>query len=225
MDRNHLPIGILGGTFDPIHFGHLRLAVELKEKLQLTQMLLVPSRQPPHRNTPQALAAQRLEMLMLAIANESSLEIEPCELNREGFSYTFDTLNYLRAQHGRQQSLCLIMGADAFLNFDSWYRWQDLLSLAHIVVVHRPGWKLDAMNPTVQKLYQQHQLKNLYQLHMQPAGGIWLETMTPLDISSSQIRTLISQQRNPRFLLPENVLNYIQQQGLYTHGINEKNPQ
>ena len=131
-------IGILGGTFDPIHHGHLRLAVEMREGLGLEELRLIPALQPPHREAPIAGAEDRLAMLEAAVARANALHIDTRELVREGPSYTVDTLLSLRAELPAQP-LCLIIGMDAFCYLDTWHRWQDVLELAHIGIARRPG--------------------------------------------------------------------------------------
>ena len=131
-------ICILGGTFDPVHFGHLRPALEVQEALEIPRVHLVPCRLPPHRDLPQASPQQRLELLQLAVAKEPALAIDTRELDRSGPSYMVDTLASLRAERG-QQPLCLALGMDALLGLESWYHWRDIAELCHLVVMQRPG--------------------------------------------------------------------------------------
>lgn len=133
-------IGILGGTFDPIHFGHLRTALDVVEDLNLQQLRFIPCGEPPHRDQPHASPAQRLAMVQLAIASESRFMVDAREIQRGGPSYMVETLESLRQELGEQQSLGLIVGLDAFAALDSWYRWQDLIDLAHLIIMTRPGW-------------------------------------------------------------------------------------
>ena len=134
------PVGILGGTFNPIHYGHLRSALELRERLGLAEVRLVPAARPPHREQPECPVEQRADMVSLAIAGEPGLLCDRRELLREGPSYTVDSLQELRMQLGTEQSLYLIVGADALSAIDSWHRWQEIPALAHIVALARPGW-------------------------------------------------------------------------------------
>ncbi len=211
------PIGVFGGTFDPVHFGHLRPALELKEQLGLEAVHLIPCHIPPHRDEPHATPAQRRTMLQLAIEGEPGLLLDNRELERPGPSYMVDTLKSLRQEFGEQRPLCLIIGADAFLGLPSWYHWQQLVQLAHIVVAHRPGWQLDesSLEPALQQLLQQHRLSGAQQLCETPAGGVLLQPVTQLAISASAIRQQVAAGGSANYLLPQPVWDYIRQQNLY----------
>lgn len=207
-------IGILGGSFDPIHFGHLRLAVEVYQALKLSELRLIPSGQPPHRSPPIASAGQRLSMVKAAIKGVSGLHVDDRELRRSGPSYTVDTLLSLRAELGATP-LCLIVGMDAFLKLNTWHRWQELPKLAHIVAAHRPGW-VGEPSGEIKQLLTERQVDDPKQLTASTAGCIFLCPITPLDISSSQIRRLIAEENGAGFLLPESVLKIIKAEGLYS---------
>jgi nicotinate-nucleotide adenylyltransferase len=208
------PIGILGGTFDPIHFGHLRMALELYQALDLKEVRLIPTFQPVHRKVPVATPAQRLAMVKKAIEHEPALIVDACEIMREGPSYTIDTLKALHKKLP-QTPLCLIMGIDALLNFPSWHKWEDILKLAHLVVAHRPQYQL-LETGTVASLLKQRLTDNPANLHKSQGGSIFLHPVTPLEISSTDIRKQIAGGRNPRYLLPNSVYNYIKQHGTYS---------
>lgn len=214
------PIGVLGGTFDPIHFGHLRFAQEAGETLQLGQVRLVPSGTPPHRALPQATAADRLAMARLAVAGNPLLAVDEREMRREGPCYTVDTLEELRRELGAAQSICLLLGADAFLDFASWRRWHEIFRLAHLVIAHRPGFSLDAWCERLpQPLAREYGARLLEQpraVHLEPAGGVAVIPITALDISATAIRRGIRAGSSPRYLLPDSVLDYIQTKRLYT---------
>src|SRR3989304_4353930 len=137
------PIGVLGGTFDPIHYGHLRLAEELGEKLRLDEVRFVPSGTPPHRSAPAVTADHRLAMTRLAAASNTRLKVDEREVRRAAPGYTFDTLRELRAEAGGTRPLALLLGADAFLEFATWHRWQEIFGLAHIAIAHRPGFPVE----------------------------------------------------------------------------------
>lgn len=211
------PLGIFGGTFDPVHFGHLRPALELKEQLGLESVRLIPCNSPPHRGQPHASAEQRHAMLELAIAGEPDLLLDGRELERPGPSYMVDTLRSLRQEFGEARSLCLIIGGDAFLGLPSWYHWQKLVQLAHIVVAHRPGWILDeaSLDAPLQQLLQQHRLDEAQQLCNAPAGGVLLQVVTQLAISATEIRQRVTTGGSANYLLPQPVWDYIRQQNLY----------
>lgn len=208
------PIGILGGTFDPIHFGHLRTALELRQALDLAEVRLIPCYLPVHRKLPVATPKQRLEMVRHAIESEQALRIDDCEIKRKGPSYTIDTLTYLRKELP-DSPLCLIMGIDALLNFPSWNRWEEILQLAHLVVAHRPQYNLPHTG-IVADLIKQRLKHATLDLHASRAGNILLHPVTPLEISATDIRKQIAMGRNPRYLLPDNVYKYIQEHGVYS---------
>lgn len=205
-------IGILGGTFDPIHFGHLRPALEVMAYLPLRELRFMPCHIPPHRRTPLASAAQRCAMVALAIADQPGFVLDQRELGRSGPSYSVDTLRSVRAECGPRQSVCLLMGMDAFAGLRSWYRWEEVLSLAHIVVAHRPGHLASCeLEDWVQPVYTEQPAR----LREQPAGCVLFHAVSQMDISASTIRGLLAQGDSPRYLLPDAVLDYIAAQGLY----------
>ena len=200
-------IGILGGTFDPIHFGHLRTALDVAEQLNLDHIRLIPSARPPHRDQPQASPKQRLTMLQLAIKNNERFVIDDREIHRQGDSYTVDTLLGLR-QDFTDNPLFLLMGTEAFAEIKTWSRWQQLLDLAHIVVMQRPNERL-----TMPDEYRNHLAqKGDEQL---ASGKVWSLVVTQLAISASEIRAKIAHDENPQYLLPDAVIQIIGMLGLY----------
>lgn len=203
-------IGIFGGTFDPIHYGHLRAALEVKELLGLTQVRLIPGATPPHRHQPAANAIMRQQMVMLAIQNQTDFICDSRELDRPGKSYMVDTLVSLR-QDFPNQPLLLFIGTDAFNHLNTWHQWQRLCDFAHIVVMTRPGFSKQKFDDFFVTRYTENQAELLNTL----AGKLYFQTITQLDISATVIRQLIAQHRSPRFLLPDTVLNYINQHKLY----------
>jgi nicotinate-nucleotide adenylyltransferase len=207
-------VGVFGGTFNPVHYGHLRSALELVERLQLEQLRLMPSAQPPHREAPQCSAAHRAAMVELAVAGEPRLACDARELRRAGRSYTIDSLIELRSELGPETGLCMVLGCDAVLDITSWHRWQELLDWAHIVVIARPGWELPSAG-TVAQWLSAHRLEDPRALRQQPTGGIVIEELRPLAISSTEIRDLLAAQRSARYLMPQSVLDYIQTHQLY----------
>jgi nicotinate-nucleotide adenylyltransferase len=211
------PIGIFGGTFDPVHFGHLRSVLEIKEHLELEKVHLVPCNIPPHRGEPHVSAEQRSTMLQLAIEKEPDLILDRRELERPGPSYMVDTLRSLRQEYGEERPLCLIIGGDAFINLPSWYHWQEMVQLAHIVVAHRPGWVLDeaSLEPLLQQMLQQHRTDDTSQLCDIPAGMVLLHAVSQLAISATEIRRQVAAGGSANYLLPQVVWDYIQQQNLY----------
>ena len=214
MRDHHKAIGILGGTFDPIHFGHLRTALELYEALDLGHVRFVPAYQPVHRKLPVATPEQRLAMVKKAIAGEPALRVDNCEISRKGPSYTIDTLKTLNKEFPTTP-LCLIMGIDALLNFPSWNQWEDILKLAHLLVAHRPQYQLPQTG-IVADLIKTRLTSNPADLHKQQGGSIFLHPVTPLEISSTYIRKQFAMGKNPRYLLPNSVYDYIKQHGTYS---------
>ena len=203
-------IGIFGGTFDPVHHAHLRTALEVAEHFGLDDMRLVPGNVPPHRPHPMASPAQRLAMLQVALFSEARLQVDDRELWREGYSYSIDTLQSLRDEVGFECPILFTLGFDAFLHFQRWHRWDEILTLAHLVVVQRPAYSLPPNG-----WYEPFLSTNPDDLRTTPAGRIYLLPVTALDISATNIRELLKQGKNPRYLLPDSVLDSIQRHQLY----------
>jgi len=207
------PIGIFGGTFDPIHFGHLRLAYEVWQELELDHVRFIPCKQPALKSMPQSSESQRLMILQLALKNHPQLIIDQRELQREGVSYMVDTLQSLRTEFSKNP-LCLILGSDAFSHVDKWHQWEKLIELGHIVVVHRPNFDFQFSVPVEQFLHK-HQTTIITDLQQQSHGKIFLKEITLLDISASRIRSDINKGLAPKFLLPDEVLEYLIDEKLY----------
>lgn len=203
-------IGIFGGTFDPVHYGHLRSAIEVKEIFGLDEVRLIPSAQPPHRTAPLASAAMRLDMLRLATENQPSLFIDTRELDRQGASFMVHTLLSLKHDFP-QQPLLLIIGSDAFNGLTGWHQWQQLFDYAHIVVLTRPGFIAQRLDI----FFASRHTINKQELSEQSAGKLYFQPVTQLEISATKIRTMIADNRNPAYLLPDAVLTYIRQHQLY----------
>lgn len=213
-------IGILGGTFDPIHYGHLRLAQEVADQLRLTEVRFVPSGTPPHRATPAAAAADRLAMTRLATAGNALFTVDARESASTVPGYMVDTLTAIRAEVGKEQPLVLLLGADAFLDLATWNRWHQLFELAHIAVAYRPGFPVDTWQSRMpQPLAAEYGARLMHQpfsVHVTPAGGIVVVPIVALDISATFIRDAARRGRNPRYLLPEDIYQYIHEHELYT---------
>ena len=212
-------LGILGGTFDPIHNGHLELARELIDALPLSAVRLVPAGDPPHRAAPLASAADRLAMAELAIAGHAGLEVDARESVRSGPSYTVLTLGELRDETPARP-LALIVGADAFLGIPAWHRWGELFDLAHVVVVARPGTALDVTgSPALLREWERRRTSDARALVASPAGTILVQPVTPHDISATSIRAALARGAAGidavRGLLPPAVLAYIERNQLY----------
>ncbi len=204
-------IGIYGGTFDPVHFGHLRTALEVKELFALDEVRLIPCSQPPHRETPLTFPEMRLAMLELAVQNQSELVIDRRELDREGYSYMIDTLKSLQIEKP-DRSLLLIIGTDAFEGLASWHQWQQLFDYAHIVVITRPGYILQPLSGFLSTKL----VKDREDLKQDKLGGLFFQSVTQLDISATAIRLLIETGQNPSYLLPDVIINYIKKNKLYS---------
>jgi len=207
------PMGVFGGTFDPIHYGHLRTAFEMLQALRFDEVRFMPCGNPPHRDTPHADAALRLEMVRVATEAQSGFVVDDRELQREGPSYSVDTLAALRTEYPLRP-IGLIIGMDAFLSLPKWYHWREILQLAHIVVAHRPGWRAPDMGP-LGELLADRGTHRIGDLHQAKAGHIYIHDVTQLEISSSEIRELVAVGRDPRFLLPDAVRDVIQRTGCY----------
>jgi nicotinate-nucleotide adenylyltransferase len=206
-------IGILGGTFDPVHFGHLRTGVEVRDTLALRELRFIPCRTPPHRGVPHAAPEQRLAMVAAALQGESGLVCDDRELHREGPSYSVDTLAGLREECG-DEALVLIVGADAFAEIATWHRWERLIELAHLVVVHRPGWEASVPR-AAQALLADRVCDERRRLAESPGGLLWFQPVTPLQISASAIRDALRRGDSIRFLVPDAVERYIREHRLY----------
>jgi nicotinate-nucleotide adenylyltransferase len=208
------PIGVFGGTFDPIHFGHLRTGFELLQALRLAEVRFVPAGNPPHRESPLADANLRLAMVRAATDNQAGFVVDDREVRREGPSYTVLTLSELRAEHP-QRPLCLIVGMDAFLGLPKWHQWREILQLAHVIVAHRPGWRAPSMGPLGELLVDRG-TGRVNDLHETLAGRIFIHPVTQLEISSTDLRNLIAAGRDPRYLMPDPVRDIIRETGCYS---------
>jgi nicotinate-nucleotide adenylyltransferase len=214
MERQQAPIGVFGGTFDPIHFGHLRTGYELLQLLALEEVRYLPCGLPPHRGMPVASAETRLEMVRAAVAGHPGLVVDDRELHRDGPSYSVDTLGDLR-QDLPGRSLCLIVGMDAFLGFPSWSRWREIFELAHVVVARRPGWTAPDMGE-LEAVLEQRQTARVKDLHEAASGRIYIHAVTQLEISSTAIRQMVSAGQEPRFLMPDETVEIIKRSGCYS---------
>jgi nicotinate-nucleotide adenylyltransferase len=208
-------IGILGGTFDPVHCGHLRLALEIREQLSLDVVRLLPASNPQLRETPRADGSRRLELLTAAVDGVPGLEVDARELDRDGPTYTVDTLESLR-QEFPDSVLVFILGMDSFQGLDRWHRWQDLPDLAHLAVAHRPGGELPGPGP-IADLLAQRRCDDVATLAAAPAGCIMICEPPLLDISATRVRALVAEGRSIRFLVPDKVIELIDRTRCYSH--------
>ena len=207
------PIGIFGGTFDPIHYGHLRTAFEVLQTLDLDEVRFIPCGDPPHRGVTFAPAALRLDMVRLATRNEPGFVLDDRELRRDGPSYSIDTLASLREEFP-DRSLCLITGMDAFLGLPTWHRWDEILDFAHIVVAHRPGWRAPDEG-TLGALLGERRARRAGDLHEALHGNVYIHAVTQLEIASTEIRSLVAEGYDPRYLMPDTVRAVIMESSCY----------
>ena len=213
MNNPQLPLGFLGGAFDPVHIGHLRGAMAVRDTLNLERVDLIPAAQSPLKDQATVDAAHRLAMLDLAVADLKGVAVDARELGRPGPSYTVDTLEGLRHEYGAERPLVWIMGADILSTLPRWSRWRALLDFAHVVVIGRPD--AEPHPSEVSDWLSKHKVDKAGLLS-RPGGGVFSLAQPLLDISSSDIRTMIAEGRDPRFLLPEGVIEYISNHALFS---------
>ncbi len=207
-------IGLLGGTFDPIHFGHLRPALEIFEQLGLTELRLIPSAKPPHRWQPEASAEHRLAMVQLAVKDVDGFVVDDCEYHRDGASYTVDTLASIRKEIGNEEPLFMLIGMDAFEYFTQWRDWQGILNLANLVISSRPGtdkvkradWMKDRITTSIDEL------KKI------PAGKLYFADVSQYDLSATFLRKQSLAGKSLQYSTPTSVIEYIEQNTLYSKG-------
>ncbi|PVZ85944.1 nicotinic acid mononucleotide adenylyltransferase [Serratia sp. S1B] len=206
---------LFGGTFDPIHYGHLLPVEALAKEVGLQQVTLLPNHVPPHRPQPEASPQQRLAMVKLAIADHPLFTVDDRELQRTTPSYTIDTLEMIRKERGAAHPLAFIIGQDSLLSLYKWHRWQDLLDVCHLLVLARPGYHQQMESTELQDWLEQHQIRDSALLSQQPAGYIYLANTPLLEISATEIRQRYHQGIRCDDLLPHSVQRYIELQGLY----------
>ncbi|GGX90711.1 putative nicotinate-nucleotide adenylyltransferase [Litchfieldella qijiaojingensis] len=210
-----LRVAMLGGTFDPVHLGHLRSAVELREALALDRVHLIPAHVPPHRTAPGVSGEQRLAMLEAGIGDTPGLVADARELRREGPSYSADTLASLREELGEQARIVMAVGHDAFLKLASWHQPERLFALAHVVVIERPDHR-SALPAALANLVGEREVGTSRELFATPCGGLLrLSLPSRMAISATDIRQRLATGRSVRYLLPEAVERHIRTHGLY----------
>jgi len=207
------PLALFGGTFDPVHYGHLRCADEVRQKLNLDQLYLLPAGTPPHRSAPLATAKQRLEMLNLAQTEFPHLAIDDREVRRDGASYMVDTLMSFR-QEFPQRPLLLLIGQDAANDLHNWFKWEQLFELAHIVILTRPGVKTE-YRQNLAKQIQRRLISDVQKLLLSKAGTVLHLEVSSIDISATTIKSIMRLGRSPRSMMPEAVWGYINENRLY----------
>ena len=213
------PLGLFGGTFDPVHFGHLRLATELAEAFRLERVIFLPAGLPYHRGrAAHAASEQRLTMLKLATQRDARFDVDDRELKRSGATYTYDTLAEIRAERGPDVPLVFLLGSDAFAKIDTWHRAEALFDLAHFAVAVRAGdeaWSSKGPG-AFPKLAWPRITLNPREILSAPSGKVISFAMTPLAISSTAIRTLAAEGASIRYLTPDPVADYIRTHRLYS---------
>lgn len=214
VDMNSLQ-ALFGGTFDPVHYGHLKPVEILANLIGLQRVIIMPNNVPPHRPQPEASSAQRKHMLGLAIADKPLFKLDERELRRDTPSYTSETLKEWRAEQGPTRPLGFIIGQDSLLNFPSWHQYDTILENSHLIVCRRPGYPLTMKEEQHQAWLDAHLTHNVEELHNLPAGKIYLAETPWFDISATLIRERLQQDLSCDDLLPLSVLSYIHQQGLY----------
>lgn len=212
-------LGLFGGTFDPVHFGHLRLATELAEAFRLERVIFLPAGLPYHRGrAAHATNEQRLTMLKLVVARDPRFDVDDRELRRDGNTYTYDTLAEIRRERGPEQPLVFLTGSDAFEQIHTWHRWTELFDLAHFAVAIRANderWFSKGPGAFPKEVWPRITL-NLRELLASPSGKIMTFSMTPLAVSSTAIRTLVAEGASIRYLTPEPVVEYVRSHNIYS---------
>ena len=205
-------VAVFGGTFDPIHCGHLRTVAQVQRTIDLGSVHFVPARQPPHRHAPRASAGHRLEMVRLALAAYPLFVADDRELARPGPSYTVDTLRSFRTELGEARPLGVILGLDAFLGISDWHDWRAILGLAHLLVMQRPGWSPPDTRPD---WWTAAHCVSAQMLDTRPGGLIHMVAVQPVEVSASEVRRRLHRGDSVAHQMPAVVASYIQRHGLY----------
>ena len=221
MDSRHSLQALYGGTFDPVHYGHLKPVEILANLIGLQRVTIMPNNVPPHRPQPEATSEQRKEMLALAIADKPLFRLDERELRRDTPSWTSQTLQEWRTEQGPDQPLAFIIGQDSLLNFPTWHKYETILENSHLLVCRRPGYPLTMREEQYQQWLEDHLTDNVEDLHNQPAGKIYLAEPPWFDISATLIRERLQQGLACDDLLPTPVLAYIHAHGLYQKSADE----
>jgi len=212
-------VGIFGGTFDPIHYGHLRIAEEIVKTVGLQKLYFVPAGMPRLRHSPVASPQHRVEIVRLAIQKNPDFVLDEREINRDGVSYSIDTVREFKQEFGEEIRLCFVLGADAFINLPEWNNWKELFNLCHFIVSTRPGYTLTLIKELLSKELReecsQRWVSNTESLRKDTSGLIFIASTTMLDISATSIRAHIADGRSVRHLVPSVTVNYISENKLY----------
>jgi nicotinate-nucleotide adenylyltransferase len=209
-------LALFGGTFDPIHYGHLKPVEQLAKEASLDRVVLLPNNVPPHRPQPEASAQQRLQMVQLAVQGNPLFSVDARELEVDTPSYTIVTLETLRKEYGAERPLAFIIGQDSLLTLHKWHRWENLLDVCHLLVMARPGYAEHLDTPELQDWYDQHHVDDAAKLKQQPHGFIYQAKTPLLDISATEIRHRRHEGKSFEDLVPKAVERYIESNSLYT---------
>jgi nicotinate-nucleotide adenylyltransferase len=220
MSKSRFPlVGIFGGTFDPIHYGHLRIAEEIVETVGLQKMYFVPAGIPRLRHAPVALPQHRVEIVRLAIQKNPVFVLDEREIYRDGVSYSIDTVREFKQEFGEEIRLCFVLGVDAFIKLTEWNNWRELFNLCHFIISTRPGYMLTSINELLPKELKkecsQRWISSADSLKNDTSGLIFIASTTMLDISATSIRAHIAAGRSVRYLVPDIAINYISANKLY----------
>ncbi|MEK6777161.1 MAG: nicotinate-nucleotide adenylyltransferase [bacterium] len=209
-------IGIFGGTFNPIHLGHLIVAEDIRENFSLERILFVPSARPPHKPAPELIDAEhRLEMTRLALKGNPYFDLSAIEHHRSGFSYSVDTVESFRSECGSEAELFFILGIDAFADINSWHEPKRLIGLCNFIVMSRPGFILEEALHFCTSTFGIRAEPGSRQIPLPNGHFLYLEDATPVGISSTLVRDRIREGRSLKYILPESVASYIISNGLY----------
>lgn len=207
-------VGLFGGTFNPVHIGHLRTALEIRELLGLDEMRLLPCALPPHRDEPHVSARHRANMVSLAIADEPGLVLDERELRRAGPSWTVETLHEVREELGPEAQLSFCVGMDSLVSLANWHRWRELTDSAHLVVAARPGWHLP-VEGEVAEWFAERRADSPEGLAGRSHGGVLIAELTLLPVAATDLRSRLAEGHSVRYLTPDSVLDYIRKHRLY----------
>ena len=215
MSESKAKVGIFGGSFDPIHFGHIKPCLALAEKYQLDSVHLLPCKVSPFKESTFASRQHRWNMINLISSSSDIFIADSRELERDSASYTYNSLLELTEQYARKAKLYWIMGIDALLGFPKWYKAEEIMQLCHVLVLRRPGYELE--DESLFDWLKPYLTDDFDLLEQKDFGHIFITDTEMVDVSSTQIRACVRTGEQPRFLLPGGVWNYIKRNNLYVN--------
>lgn len=216
---NGVKIGILGGSFDPVHFGHIKPSLQLAEDFQLDSIRLIPCKISPFKDETFASAQHRWNMVSIIAGSSELFEADARELQRDTPSYSYETLREIASEVANNSTLFWIMGEDALIDFPRWYQAEKIMQLCHVLVMRRPGYDV-SQNASTSTWLKPYMCKDVSMLSEKQYGCIYMTDVELLDISSTQIRETVHAGKQPRFMLPGGVWNYIKRNNLYQESVN-----